>query len=347
MFPASHSKLSFCLSGGSYLLQKPLTKVALLVIATLFAGAAIGAHFGGLGISGIVGFGAVSVGAIALLALSLARTCPKRSQKKPIQQSFPQSEHKPVPVKSLTDIQAAFKKDSEDTSGEVVALQQLFDEAQKTHTEEAFITQVIEEGQTGKSLNAKALILERLRGMKAGILLTCLKQGVLNRSYFLYTGSYADSNLELIAIRLRTDWIFGNDPTLPLAGPLGEAIAGFITEYISKKMIEESGIQGYAIVLENECPIEFIGCLLPYLKNIPHPVEWNMIGAGLQTGQGFRKEHLEDLLDLLNSPKLLHLSLNFDKTIDEESKRGFFEKCKELSFTPSYPRFPLVRIERS
>src|SRR3984957_14334135 len=41
-------------------LQKPLTKAALFVIAFLLAVAAVGAHFGGLGIPGIVAFSAAS-----------------------------------------------------------------------------------------------------------------------------------------------------------------------------------------------------------------------------------------------------------------------------------------------
>src|ERR1700722_9390256 len=41
-------------------LQKPLTKAAIFVIAFLLAVAAVGAHFGGLGIPGIVAFSAAS-----------------------------------------------------------------------------------------------------------------------------------------------------------------------------------------------------------------------------------------------------------------------------------------------
>lgn len=50
--------------------QKPLTKVALLVISLLFAGGAVTAHFAGLGIPGIVGFSVASGGFMTLLIAS-------------------------------------------------------------------------------------------------------------------------------------------------------------------------------------------------------------------------------------------------------------------------------------
>jgi len=60
--------------------QKPLTKVALLVIGLLLAGGAVASHFWGLGMLGIVGFSAGSIVAIALLSVAMTRNSPCKKQ---------------------------------------------------------------------------------------------------------------------------------------------------------------------------------------------------------------------------------------------------------------------------